>query len=198
VLWESATQLAHQHPDSLPVSLFIQSLNEMIDIHSERVLVGLRNRLPMVLWLLLGAITLFSMAGVGYHEGVTKSRRSLATLLMVFSFSSIGTLIVDLDRPQGPYGQFFIRQLKDMKIKPLVDLFTPKVMMQYAEWCGWTLAHAHARSGKAAEVAGYLGKSDKFDTAIVSFSVAYADQVEQDFEKFIAAIRSGKLEVFRE
>jgi len=99
---------------------------------------------------------------------------------------------------EGPYGQFFIRQLKDMKIKPLVDLFTPKVMMQYAEWCGWTLAHAHARSGKAAEVAGYLGKSDKFDTAIVSFSVAYADQVEQDFEKFIAAIRSGKLEVFRE
>jgi hypothetical protein len=114
VLWESATQLAHQHPDSLPVSLFIQSLNEMIDIHSERVLVGLRNRLPMVLWLLLGAITLFSMAGVGYHEGVTKSRRSLATLLMVFSFSSIGTLIVDLDRPQDGF-------LK-VSQQPLIDL----------------------------------------------------------------------------
>ena len=99
---------------------------------------------------------------------------------------------------EGVNGQFFIRQLKDMKIKPMVEMFTPKVMMQYAEWCGWTLAHAHARSGKAAEVTGYLGKSDKFDTAIVSFSVAYADQVEQDFEKFIAAIRSGKLEVFRE
>ena len=86
----------------------------------------------------------------------------------------------------------------DIFILEIEELEVPKVMMQYAEWCGWTLAHAHARSGKAAEVAGYLGKSDKFDTAIVSFSVAYADQVEQDFEKFIAAIRSGNLEVFRE
>jgi len=99
---------------------------------------------------------------------------------------------------EGANGQFFVRQLKDMKIKPVVELFTPKVMMQYAELCGWTLAHAHARSGKAAEVSGYIGKSDKFDTAIASFAVAYADQVEQDFDKFVAAIRSGTLEVFLE
>lgn len=99
---------------------------------------------------------------------------------------------------KGVNGHFYIRQLKDMKIKPMVELFSPKVMMQYAELCGWTLAHAHARSGKAAEVAGYLGKSDKFDTAIASFAVAYADQVEQDYEKFVAAVRKGKLEVFQE
>lgn len=44
--------------------------------------------------------------------------------------------------------QFYLRQLKDMKIKPLVEIFTPGVMLQYAELCGWCVAHAHARSGE--------------------------------------------------
>ncbi len=73
-----------------------------------------------------------------------------------------------LDR--GPSGRhFYIRQLKDMKIKPMVEVFTPSVMLQYAELCGWTLAHAHARSGEPAKISGYLGKSDKFDEAIADF-----------------------------
>ena len=72
---------------------------------------------------------------------------------------------------EGDLGRhFYIRQLKDMKIKPLVEVFTPSVMLQYAELCGWTLAHAHARSGEPAKISGYLGKSDKFDKAIADFS----------------------------
>ena len=35
---------------------------------------------------------------------------------------------------------FYIRQLHDMKIKLLVELFTLSVMAQYAEYCGWALA----------------------------------------------------------
>jgi uncharacterized protein (DUF2252 family) len=94
--------------------------------------------------------------------------------------------------------QFYIRQLKDMKIKPLVEIFTPSVMLGYADLCGWTLAHAHARSGEPAKIAGYLGKSDQFDEAIADFSVAYADQSERDHEALIKAVRAGKLEVFIE
>jgi len=94
---------------------------------------------------------------------------------------------------------FYIRQLKDMKLKPLVEVFTPSTMLQYAEWCGWTLAHAHARSGEPAKISGYLGKnSDKFDEAIADFSVAYADQSERDHETLMKAVRAGKLEVFIE
>src|SRR5262249_29720153 len=75
----------------------------------------------------------------------------------------------------GPAGrQFYIRQLNDVKIKVLVELFTPSVMMQYADLCGWTLAMAHARSGEPARISGYLGKSDRFDEAVADFSVAYA------------------------
>ena len=77
----------------------------------------------------------------------------------------------------GPAGrQFYVRQLKDMKIKMLVELFTRSVMTQYAEVCGWTLARAHARSAQPATIVGYLGNSDKFDRTIADFSIAYADQ----------------------
>lgn len=89
---------------------------------------------------------------------------------------------------------FYVRQLKDMKIKPLVELFDPPILKQYAELCGKTLAHAHARSGEPAMIAGYLGKADKFDEAIADFSVAYADQNEQDFETFKKAIEQGDIE----
>jgi uncharacterized protein (DUF2252 family) len=100
---------------------------------------------------------------------------------------------------EGELGrQFYVRQLKDMKIKPLVEVFTPGVMRQYAELCGWTLAHAHARSGEPAKISGYLGKSDKFDKAIADFSTAYADQSERDHESLLKAARAGKLEVFIE
>ncbi len=94
--------------------------------------------------------------------------------------------------------QYYIRQLKDMKVKPLVEVFTPSVMLEYAGLCGWTLAHAHARSGESAKISGYLGKGDKFDEAIAEFSVAYADQSEQDHAVLVEAVRAGKLEVFVE
>ena len=93
---------------------------------------------------------------------------------------------------------FYIRQLKDMKLKPMVEIFKPGVMSEYAELCGRTLAHAHARSGEPARISGYMGKSDKFDEAIGDFSIVYADQSEQDHEVLMKAARAGKLEVFVE
>ena len=60
--------------------------------------------------------------------------------------------------------------------------------------CGWTLARAHARSGDPIAIAAYLGKSDKFDRSITDFSERYADQNERDYQAFVNAIRSGRLE----
>jgi uncharacterized protein (DUF2252 family) len=99
----------------------------------------------------------------------------------------------------GPSGrQLYVRQLKDVKIKILVELFTPGVMTEYAGLCGWALAMAHARSGEPAKISGYLGKSDKFDKAIAGFSVAYADQTERDYKVIMKAVRDGKVEVEQE
>lgn len=91
--------------------------------------------------------------------------------------------------------QFYVRQLKDMKIKPLVELFNESVMLQYAELCGWTVARAHARSGEPTKISGYLGKSDVFDEAIADFANAYADQSERDHEVLMKAVRAGRLQV---
>jgi uncharacterized protein (DUF2252 family) len=90
---------------------------------------------------------------------------------------------------------FYVRQLHDMKIKLLVELFTLKVMVQYAEYCGWALARAHARAGQPALIAGYLGKADQFDEAVADFATAYAGQNESDYKALVRAVRQGRIEV---
>ncbi len=71
---------------------------------------------------------------------------------------------------EGKRGRhFYLRQLRDMKIKPLVEIFNPSDDARLRALCGWALARAHARSGDAAMIAGYLGKSDVFDEAIARF-----------------------------
>ncbi len=89
---------------------------------------------------------------------------------------------------------YYVRQLKDRKIKPLIEAFTPGFMQQYAAMCGRSLANAHARSGSPAEITGYLGKSDRFDEAIADFATDYADQSERDHLALVKAVRAGQLE----
>jgi len=100
---------------------------------------------------------------------------------------------------EGELGyHFYIRQMRDMKLKPLVELFGSDLMNQYAEACGWALARAHARSGDAAKIAGYLGKKEDFDEALADFSESYADQNELDYQRLVQAVREGRLEVYLE
>ena len=89
---------------------------------------------------------------------------------------------------------YYIRQLRDMKIKFNVEAFGMNEMEIYADWCGQTLALSHARSGDSACISGYMGKSEVFEKAIAEFSVAYANQNEKDFALFKRAIRQGKLQ----
>lgn len=93
---------------------------------------------------------------------------------------------------------FYIRQLRDAKIKFAIESFGSAEMNLFAGWCGWTLARAHARSGEPAVIAGYLGDADTFDLAIADFSAAYADQTENDHEVLTKAVRAGKLEALIE
>jgi uncharacterized protein (DUF2252 family) len=89
---------------------------------------------------------------------------------------------------------FYWRQLRDMKGSILVESMTPLGLTFYARTCGWTLARAHARSGDPVAIAEYLGGSDAFDKSITGFSQRYADQNEQDYQEFVNAVRSGRLE----
>jgi uncharacterized protein (DUF2252 family) len=89
---------------------------------------------------------------------------------------------------------FYWRQLRDMKGSADPELMRPVGLTFYARICGWTLARAHARSGDPVAMAEYLGGSDAFDKSITGFSERYADQNERDYQEFLAAIRSGRLE----
>jgi uncharacterized protein (DUF2252 family) len=89
---------------------------------------------------------------------------------------------------------FYWRQLRDMKGSAAVEAMAPLALTFYARICGWTLARAHARSGDPVAMAEYLGASDAFDKSITDFSERYADQNERDYQEFVTAIRSGRLE----
>ncbi len=89
---------------------------------------------------------------------------------------------------------FYWRQLRDMKGSALVEQMAPVGLTFYAGICGWTLARAHARSGDPVAIAAYLGESDAFDKSITDFSQRYADQNEQDYQEFVKAVRSGRLD----
>ncbi len=89
---------------------------------------------------------------------------------------------------------FYWRQLRDMKGSVEVETARPLGLTFYARTCGWTLARAHARSGDPVAIAEYLGTTDAFDTSITDFSQRYADQNERDYQQFVKAVQSGRLE----
>jgi uncharacterized protein (DUF2252 family) len=93
---------------------------------------------------------------------------------------------------------FFGRQMRDMKFSLPLEGVSAKQLKRYAEFCGWTLARAHAKSGDAATISGYLGKSDAFDQALGEFALAYADQTERDHAALVAAERTGRIEALVE
>jgi uncharacterized protein (DUF2252 family) len=96
----------------------------------------------------------------------------------------------------GVHGrQFYVRQLRDMKIAPNLTGYGPRTLAAYGHLCGRALARAHAKSGDAAALSGYLGANDIFADAIANYAIAYADQVERDYESFRAAIRSGRFPI---
>ena len=91
--------------------------------------------------------------------------------------------------------QFYIRQLRDMKGGVEFDAKTIKIenFPQYTSLCGWALALAHAKSGDAAMIAGYAGKSETLDEAMVRFAFAYADQTESDYQALFTASKNGRI-----
>jgi uncharacterized protein (DUF2252 family) len=93
--------------------------------------------------------------------------------------------------------EFHVRQLRDMKGSATVEAMSPRGLALYGELCGATLARAHARTGDAAKIAGYLGDDDTFDHALDRFAVAYADQNDADYAAFAAAEKEQRIEVER-
>src|SRR3954463_6678639 len=95
----------------------------------------------------------------------------------------------------GVRRDFYMRQLWDGKGSAIVEAMDPAALAEYARVCGWALARAHARSGDAAAIAGYLGSSDSFDRAMASFAETYADQNDADYAALRQAVDAGRIAV---
>ncbi len=99
-LWAQAVAIGEKNPGSIVVGLFVQSLNEVIDLHAKRISIDLRSRIPGAIWAVLYAVAIFALGAMGYHAGVAGTIRSFVILAVAFSFASVIWLISDLDRPQ--------------------------------------------------------------------------------------------------
>jgi len=120
-----------------------------------------------------------------HGERVVQGQRMMQAASDIFLGWTKG---VDVNR------HFYWRQLRDMKGSALIEAMAPVTLTYYAQLCGWTLARAHGRSGDPVTMAAYLGRDDAFDRSITDFSERYADQNELDYEAFVQAIKSGRLE----
>ncbi len=94
----------------------------------------------------------------------------------------------------GPI-DFYVRQLRDMKLSVSIESLSESRFVRYCELCGWALARAHARSGDPAQISGYLGSTDTFDRAAASFTEAYADQTERDHDSLVSTAKAGRVPV---
>jgi hypothetical protein len=100
-LWESAAALAQRSPGSIAVGLYLQTLNETIDLHAKRISEGLRVRIPPVVWIVLIGVTVLAMTQLGFQAGLAGGRRPLSMPAFALCFALVMYLIEDLDRPQA-------------------------------------------------------------------------------------------------
>jgi hypothetical protein len=98
-LWKIAVEHGRRELDSDVAALYIDSLNEMVNLHHQRVAVGIQLRIPIGVWGALYALSVLGMIGMGYQGGITGSKRSLASVILALSFALVTSLIFALDRP---------------------------------------------------------------------------------------------------
>jgi hypothetical protein len=112
-LWRQASAASALQPLSVPIGLYVQSLNELIDLHAKN-LAALRNRVPASSILMLYAIALAGLGLIGYESGLSSVRRSFPTVIVALLLASVILLVVDLDRPR--------HGLITIGVQPLIDL----------------------------------------------------------------------------
>lgn len=113
-LWSIAETLARATPESEVLGLFIESLNEVIDLHEKRVMSAIYGRVPETILLLLLLGSMLTLAMVGYNAGLNRRRSPFTAVVLIAVLGAVITLVFDLDRPQD--GFLAVSQ------KPLIEL----------------------------------------------------------------------------
>jgi len=114
LIWEHVAAVGRDNPGSITAGLFVQSINDVIDLHAKRAMLALRNRIPSSIWYVLYGIAIMSLGTMGYHAGLAGTRRSPGSLIVCAAFTAVMWLTLDLDRPQQ--GMFRVSQ------QPMIEL----------------------------------------------------------------------------
>jgi hypothetical protein len=115
-LWNAALVAGQQH-DGVMTGLFVQSLNEVIDLHVQRLTVAIRSRVPQTVWLTLHALMVVGMLMIGMQMGLSGRRHYGAEIALAISFALVLFLIVDLDRPQEGLVNVSQQALVDLQMR---------------------------------------------------------------------------------
>ena len=113
-LWSIAEQLARAAPESVVLGLFIESLNEVIDLHDERVMAGVYGRVPVTILVLLLFGSLLTLSMVGFNAGLNRRRSPLTAAALIALLGAVITLVIDLDRPRDGF--------LEVSQEPLIEL----------------------------------------------------------------------------
>jgi len=113
-LWAQAEDLARATPGSETLALYIESLNDMIDLHETRVTAIIYARVPETVVILLILGSFLTLGIVGYSAGLTRRRSLLSAVVLVIVLGAAITLVIDLDRPREGFLQ--------VNQQPLLDL----------------------------------------------------------------------------
>ena len=112
-LWEVAVANARRDMNSDVGALYVESVNQIIELQALRMALGVQARIPLQIWFVLTSVTVLGMMALGYHSGIAGSKRSLSTLILALSFALVIAVIASLDRPTG-----FIQ----VSQQPMIDL----------------------------------------------------------------------------
>ena len=126
-------------------------------------------------------------AGTGPPGGPGRRRRAVAARLAQAEHHTNLDALPRLTEPVGG-GRRFVEDPPLLTHVEELELLDPADLVPSARLCGWVLARAHARSGDAVAISGYLGSGNRFDRAVASFAEAYADQTEADHAAFVRSL----------
>ncbi|MGB8223611.1 MAG: DUF4239 domain-containing protein [Polyangiales bacterium] len=115
-LWDMAVANARKDMNSDVAALYIEALNDVTNLHWMRVAIGLQMRIPTAMWLILYALVVLSMIGVGYQTAIASSKRTWVALILALSFSLVMALIAELDRPQSGMITVTQQPLEDLRV----------------------------------------------------------------------------------
>lgn len=114
-LWSIAEDLARAEPQSDVLALYIDALNDTIDVNEERIIAGLYARVPITVLVLLIVGSVLTLGMVGYGAGLTRRRSPLTAIVMIVVLGAVTTLVIDLDRPQDGFLEISQQPMLDLQ-----------------------------------------------------------------------------------